>query len=148
MRALMQDANQGFAHNVWLAAQQKGDEVDADFVKVSVLGQTMVVAVSPEAANCIVKRQKWVPKDPATYSLFRWAVRTCHNMRHRYSAGAPLSCSIILRSRWSLCPQIAMMDRQRSSQVIAGHDGMRGMSREPKASRHNTTSCSDCLPES
>ena len=68
MRSMMQDAHRGFAHHVWLAAQQKGDEVDADFVKVSVLGQTMVVAVSPEATNCIVKRQKWVPKDPATYS--------------------------------------------------------------------------------
>ena len=116
----MQDANRGFLHNVWRAAQQKGDELDADFVKVSMLGQTIVIAVSPEAVNCIVKRQKWVPKNAPSYNIFRWLVRACGSP----GQSACLARHVVYRLHQTVIVRtIATMSQQVDGlQVIASND--------------------------
>jgi hypothetical protein len=73
--ALLQDGHQGCIHRVWQEAQELADAQDVDFVQFTLLGQTGVVAASPEAVNCIVQRQQWMPKWTQAHSIFRWMVR-------------------------------------------------------------------------
>ena len=76
LQGLVQDAHEGYAHRVWQAAQELADARDVDFVQFSILGQPALVAASPEAVDCIVKRNDWMPKWAQARGVFCWMVRS------------------------------------------------------------------------
>lgn len=112
----MQNAKRGKVHQSWEDIFDSAN--GAPLVRVMILGNTIVVPTTPEAADYITRKHKFIPKMRSAYAGFAFMVRRCQP-----------------------CIALLLASTTRAAQACAASFTWCSLLRQQRCKRHFTTSC-------